>query len=153
MNQKELAALCGVSPATVSKALRDSREVSGDVREKVLRLAKENGVVPREPHSVVPSSARTVLALIPELNRGAYGFYQQYLRKKLAEKGYSVLFYSYEFDKADLQRFLARKSWSRLFCGAVLFSYSIETDRITDSGKNEKTSAPVRSFFAGKTIE
>ncbi len=132
MTQKELAAICGVSPATVSKALRGSREVSGEVKAEILRRAEEYGVVRQEAHTAIPSSSRTVLALIPELNSGAYVSYEHVLREKLAEKGYSVLFYSYEFDKADLLKFLSRKSWCRLFCGAVLFSYSAETDRITD---------------------
>ena len=43
MNMKELAALCGVSVATVSYALRDDKRVSDAVREKVKKKAREVG--------------------------------------------------------------------------------------------------------------
>ncbi|MBR6946070.1 MAG: LacI family DNA-binding transcriptional regulator, partial [Prevotella sp.] len=38
---KDLAAELGVSMATVSRALRNSHEVSDDMKERVQRLAKE----------------------------------------------------------------------------------------------------------------
>ena len=45
MTLKELAALAGVSAATASKALRGLPGVSGQMRQKIILLAQENGYV------------------------------------------------------------------------------------------------------------
>ena len=42
MNQKKLAELAGVSPATVSKAFRYSDRVGTKTRERIFALAKEH---------------------------------------------------------------------------------------------------------------
>ena len=40
MNQKRLAELAGVSPATVSKAFRYSDRISPETRERIFAIAK-----------------------------------------------------------------------------------------------------------------
>ena len=51
---KDISVRCGVSVATVSKALNGHKDVSAATREKLLKAAKETGcIVTSEEHSVV----------------------------------------------------------------------------------------------------
>ena len=49
VNIKKLAQLLNLSIATVSKALRDSYDISQETKDKVLSLAKELNYVITEP--------------------------------------------------------------------------------------------------------
>ena len=51
---KDISVRCGVSVATVSKALNGHKDVSAATREKLLKAAKETGaIVTSEEHSVI----------------------------------------------------------------------------------------------------
>lgn len=61
MNQKELAALAGVSPATVSLVLNNKKGVGEEKRRRILALLKENGYAVSQEES--PSSTDSILLI------------------------------------------------------------------------------------------
>lgn len=69
MTFRKLAKLASVSPATVSKVMSGSSEISAETAERVLRIAQENGmdVTRRKTLRVDPEQVR-VLVLVPELS-------------------------------------------------------------------------------------
>lgn len=68
VNIKKLAQLLGISIATVSKALRDSYDISKETKEKVVTLARELNYQPN-PHasSLRRHSSKTIAVIIPEI--------------------------------------------------------------------------------------
>ena len=44
---KDIAKLCGVSVATVSKALNDKADISEDTKQHIKQVAKQMGYVPQ----------------------------------------------------------------------------------------------------------
>ena len=47
VSMKDIARRCGVSVATVSKALNDQQDISGETRERIRRVADEAGAALR----------------------------------------------------------------------------------------------------------
>lgn len=68
MTFRKLAELAGVSPATVSKALSGSSEISTETADRIFRIAAENGmdIVKRKTLHINPDTVR-VAVLVPEL--------------------------------------------------------------------------------------
>lgn len=46
VSMKDIAAVCGVSVATVSKALNDHKDIGGETKENIKKIAKEMGYFP-----------------------------------------------------------------------------------------------------------
>jgi LacI family transcriptional regulator len=70
---KELAGKVGVSVSTISKALRNSHEISEDTRKKVLKIAGELGYQanPYAGH-LRNHKSRTIAIIVPELNNNFF---------------------------------------------------------------------------------
>lgn len=101
MTQKELAALCGCTQATVSKALRGVNTISADVREKILQTAAEHGMLHsrrKEP------TGNIVLVLTPEYRSEFFGNLLSCLSSSLWEHGLNILSTTYEYDESNLGR-------------------------------------------------
>ena len=85
MTLTKLAELAGVSVATVSKAFSGSREISGERREQIFKLAKENDCFDKYYKS---QRERPIIALLcPEPESEHYGRQLGILEKKLDELG------------------------------------------------------------------
>lgn len=65
---KSMAAILGVTPATVSKALRDSNDISEEMRNRVKRLAAEVGYRPNiMARSLTGGKSRMFGVIVPDL--------------------------------------------------------------------------------------
>ncbi|WP_315823124.1 LacI family DNA-binding transcriptional regulator [Paraflavitalea speifideaquila] len=68
VNIKKLAQLLNLSIATVSKALRDSYDISKETKEKVIALANELNYVPNPyASSLRKHKSKTIAVIIPEI--------------------------------------------------------------------------------------
>lgn len=94
VNIKKLASLLNLSIATVSKALRDSYDISKETKEKVVALANELNYQPN-PHasSLRKHKSRTIAVIIPEIANNYFTLAINGIESIAQEKGYHVLIY------------------------------------------------------------
>ena len=85
MNQKKLAQLAGVSPATVSKAFRYSDRVSPETRERIFSLAKEHNCFEKFSKGKYPK--KLIVVFSPEISSDFYNSLVTNLEKKILANG------------------------------------------------------------------
>jgi LacI family transcriptional regulator len=94
MNLKQLAKELNLSFSTVSKALRDSHEISDSTKNKVLAKAKElNYQVNPLASSFRKQKSKTIAVVIPEVVNDFFGPVINGIESIAQEKGYHVLIY------------------------------------------------------------
>lgn len=104
---KELARQLGLSVATVSKALRDSHEISQATKQRVQELATQLDYVP-DPYasSLRSRKSKTLAVVVPEIADSFFSQAINGIESVAIEKGYHVLIYltheRYESEKAIL---------------------------------------------------
>ena len=89
---KDLATRLGVSIATVSRALRNSHEVSDELRERVQKLAKELNYRPNPFAQSLRSEAPKVIGVVvPNLVAHYYSAVLDGIEDYASQEGYSVI--------------------------------------------------------------
>lgn len=105
VNIRKLASLLNISISTVSKALRDSHDISKETKERVVALANELNYQPN-PHasSLRRHKSKTIALIIPEIDNNYFSLAINGIESIAQEKGYHVLIYvtqeSYEKEVA-----------------------------------------------------
>lgn len=70
---KDIAERAGVSVATVSRVLNDSKPVSNELKEKVLKVVKETGYKPNAlARSLIKQRTGTIGVIIPEMDNETF---------------------------------------------------------------------------------
>ncbi|WP_276482788.1 LacI family DNA-binding transcriptional regulator [Paraflavitalea pollutisoli] len=128
VNIKKLAQLLNLSIATVSKALRDSYDISKETKEKVVALANELNYQPN-PHasSLRKHKSKTIAVIIPEIANNYFTLAINGIESIAQEKGYHVLIY---LTHEDYNRELAfaRELLNGRVDGALISVSSTTTD-------------------------
>jgi LacI family transcriptional regulator len=94
MNIKHLAKALDLSISTVSKALRDSHEISSPTKNRVLAKAREmNYEVNPFASSLRKQKSKTIAVVIPEVVNDFFGPVINGIESVAQEKGYHVLIY------------------------------------------------------------
>jgi len=100
MNLKQLAKELNLSISSVSKALRDSHEISAETKEAVLAKAKElNYQVNPFASSLRKQKSKTIAVVIPEIANNFFALAINGIEYIAQEKGYHVLIYLTHEDK------------------------------------------------------
>jgi LacI family repressor for deo operon, udp, cdd, tsx, nupC, and nupG len=122
---EDVAQRVGVSPATVSRALRGLPRVSEETRARVLAAARELGYV------ISPSASRlasgrthTVGVVVPYVNRWFFGQVIVGVEQVLRAAGYDLLLYNLS-DEAGHLRFFADMPLRRRVDGVLVLSLPI----------------------------
>jgi LacI family transcriptional regulator len=94
VNIKTLAQILDLSIATVSKALRDSYDISKETKQKVIALANELNYQPN-PHAsfLRKHSSKTIAVIIPEIANNYFTLAINGIESIVHEKGYHVMIY------------------------------------------------------------
>ncbi|ETK10576.1 LacI family transcription regulator [Tannerella sp. oral taxon BU063 isolate Cell 6/7/9] len=126
INLKTLAAQLHLSTATVSKALRDSHEISDETKQRVRALAAALNYIPNPyASSLRKKSSKTIAVVIPEVADSFFAEAINGIEAVAQSKGYHVLIYltheSFEKEKAILMDFQSGR------VDGVLLSVSAET--------------------------
>lgn len=127
INIKNLAAELNLSISTVSKALRDSYEISAETKKRVVELAEKLSYVPNHHASSLRSKKSKLIAVV--ISEVADSFFAQAINGIEAvaqENGYNVLIYLTHESLLKEQTIL-----KDLQCGwvdGVLMSVSAETE-------------------------
>ncbi len=105
MNLKQLAKDLNLSISSVSKALRDSHEISEATKKKVLAKARElNYQVNPFASSLRKQKSKTIAVVIPEIANNFFGLAINGIEAIAQEKGYHVLIY---LTHEDMQKEIA----------------------------------------------
>jgi LacI family transcriptional regulator len=145
INIKTLARQLNLSIATVSKALRDSHEISVVTKERVLALAHELNYTPNPyASSLRRKKSNTIAVVVPEV---ADSFFSQALKgiESIAQnKGYHVLVYltyeSFRKEKSILNDFKSGR------VDGVLMSLSSETSNYLHLTSLSNRNTPIVFF-------
>jgi len=94
VNLKKLAKELNLAVSTVSRALRDSHEISPKTKERVRALAEKLGFQPN-PHasSLRQNKSKTIAVVIPEIENNFFSQVINGIESVAPEKGYHVLIY------------------------------------------------------------
>lgn len=92
LNLGDVAARCGVSPSTVSRALSRPDLVNEQTRDRVLSAAQELGyVVNGSARALARRSTGTIGAIVPRFGTSSFSATVQSLESALAEAGFTLL--------------------------------------------------------------
>jgi LacI family transcriptional regulator len=94
VNLKKLAKELNLAVSTVSRALRDSHEISPQTKERVRELAEKLGFQPN-PHasSLRQNKSKTIAVIIPEIENNFFSQVINGIESVSPGKGYHVLIY------------------------------------------------------------
>ena len=94
VNLKKLAKELNLAVSTVSRALRDSHEISPQTKERVRALAVKLGFQPN-PHasSLRQNKSKTIAVVIPEIENNFFAQIINGIESVTPDKGYHVLIY------------------------------------------------------------
>ncbi len=127
---KDIALALGLSTSTVSRALRDSHEISPETKEKVLSYAKENNYKPNPiALSLKEKRSSSIGVLVSEIANSFFSQAINGIESVAQEKGYNVIIAQSKeyFDReVSSMQFLASRS-----VDGILFSVSAETSDFT----------------------
>lgn len=123
---KDLAKQLNLSVATISKALKDSHEISPETKQKVLELAKKLNYTPNAyASSLRKRSSKTIAVVLPEVADSFFSIAINGIESVAHDKGYHVLIYltheSFEREEAILKEFQSGR------VDGILISVSGET--------------------------
>ena len=94
VNLKKLAQVLGLAVSTVSRALRDSYEISPETKERVLAMAKQLNYQPNPyASSLRKHKSKTIAVVIPEVANSFFSLAIDGIESIAREKGYHVLIY------------------------------------------------------------
>ncbi|TCM38921.1 LacI family DNA-binding transcriptional regulator [Kribbella sp. VKM Ac-2568] len=126
----DVAALAGVSPATVSRSLRGQSKVAPETRQRVLDAARELSYVASPQASGLASGrTRAVAVVVPFITRWFFSTVVAGVTDVLRESGYDVILYHLG-SAADRDRFFERMPLARRVDGILTLSMPL-TDEHT----------------------
>ncbi len=104
MTVRELAKLAKVSPSTVSKAFSGAKDVGAATREKIFRIAKENGCFTKFSKDKFPKKVYGIIC--PEMHGENYVNYVTELQKIITENGGISVISSDEFESSTQEELI-----------------------------------------------
>jgi LacI family transcriptional regulator len=112
---KEIARKLGVSKSTVSRALRDSSEISEETKRRVIELAKELNYSPNPiALSLLKNRTNTLGVIVPEIANPFFSTAISGVEDIAYNKGYHVMIYqshdSFEREVIDTRHIAARRA-------------------------------------------
>ncbi len=126
INIKELAKLVNLSISTVSKALRDSHEISEHTKNTVLEAAEKFGYSPNPyASSLRKKKSKTIAVILPEVADNFFSLAINGIQSVAESKNYHVLIYL-SHEKLEIEKNIVSHCCSGRVDG-VLISISDET--------------------------
>lgn len=142
---KDLAKELNLSVSTVSRALRDSHEISPDTKEKVLTLAKKLNYQPNPyARSLRKQKSKTIAVVIPEIANNFFSLAINGIESIAQENDYHVLIYLTHEDYEKELSIINHLSSGRV--DGVLVSISSATNDIRHLEELHRKDIPVVFF-------
>lgn len=142
---KHIAAILGISPATVSRAFRDTHDVKIETRNRVLALAEELNFKPNPNASALASgSTKTIGVIIPSVQNYYFSTVISGIQEEAFNQGYNVVLYISNDSASEEKRLL--NNISLVSIGGLLVALSSETDNPEHFEKLVKREFPIVFF-------
>lgn len=119
MTNRKIAQLAGVSPATVSKVFSGSKEISAETAERVLRIARDNGISERRRFKR-ERGVISVAVLLPEIISVSYSHIATDIVEIFSSLGVCASVYVIGFEEKSAFDIINTLSENGLCDGAVL---------------------------------
>ena len=140
-----LANELNLSIGTVSKALKDSYEISGETKERVLALAKKLNYTPNPyASSLRRRKSNTIAVVVPEVADSFFSLAIKGIEEVAQVKGYHVLIYL-TYESAEKENKILEECKNGRVDG-VLLSVSSETCSAASIGELRAAEVPVVFF-------
>lgn len=118
MNIKEIASLCGVSVATVSRCINQPDKVAAPTREKIMRIIEKKDYVPNpSARSLSTGTTRTIGCVVPNLGNIYFTELVHGCQEILNKLGYHLLIYKTEGETDFWGKFNQRAVDGLIFSG------------------------------------
>lgn len=142
---KTLAKILNLSVASVSKALRDSYDISKKTKERVIALANELNYQPN-PHasSLRRLKSKTIAVIIPEIANNYFALAINGIESVAQEKGYHVLIYLSHEDALKEALFIKHLHNGRV--DGLLISLALTTTNYSHIEELQKKGLPIIFF-------
>lgn len=89
---KDIARVAKVTPQTVSRAFRNTSDISAETRERILKIASEMGYVRNvSARSLRNGSTNLIAVIYDNIINNYFSIITHYLQRSFKEKGYSIL--------------------------------------------------------------
>jgi len=145
VNIKVLADQLQLSVSTISKALRDSYEISDETKKKVMELATRLNYVPNPyASSLRRKKSKTIAVVLPEVADNFFSLAINGIQSVAESKGYHVLIYLSHEKFANEKAILDDCASGRV--DGVLISISSETSSADHINKLQANNIPVVFF-------
>jgi len=145
VNLKQLAKELNLSVSTVSRALRDSWEISTPTKQRVFDLAKKMNFQPNPyASSLRKHRSRTIAVVIPEVANNFFALAIKGIETIAREKGYHVLIYLTNEDGSEEMSVAANLQSGRV--DGVILSLSGETGDIRHLMELQQRNIPLVFF-------
>ncbi|MDR1440417.1 MAG: LacI family transcriptional regulator, partial [Clostridiales bacterium] len=151
MNIHDIADLCGVSVATISRVINNSASVNGQTREKVFRVMREAGYV---PNAFASGYGRNAMRIVGILCRDVMSLYYakavSLLAENLRRRGFHTLLCSTGNDLESKKKYLASMLDSRVDA-VILVGSAYRENRDSSHIRAAASQTPV--FFINAYIQ
>lgn len=145
VNIKVLADQLQLSVSTISKALRDSYEISDETKKKVMELATRLNYIPNPyASSLRRKKSKTIAVVLPEVADNFFSLAINGIQSIAESKGYHVLIYLSHEKFANEKNILEDCQSGRV--DGVLISISSETKSAEHINKLQSNNIPVVFF-------
>src|SRR5689334_6226992 len=145
VNIKVLAEQLQLSVSTISKALRDSYEISDETKKKVMELASQLNYVPNPyASSLRKKKSKTIAVVLPEVADNFFSLAINGIQTIAETKGYHVLIYLSHEKFANEKTILEDCQSGRV--DGVLISISSETNTADHINRLQAHNIPVVFF-------
>src|SRR4029078_1727603 len=98
LGMREIASRVGVSPITVSRALKDPGKVSPKTRQKILEVIEQAGFIPNRLASSMRGTGRMIGTMVPPLINSGIAEQVQGMSDETHESGYQLLLMQGDFN-------------------------------------------------------
>ncbi len=117
---RDIAAVCGVNPSTVSRALRDDPRVKSETREKIIAMAREHGYNPNiVARNLAAGKTNTVWFFLGSLENEIERKPALQISSMIQEAGYDLMLVLHR-GQPDLFLRLFRKLTQKVTDGAII---------------------------------
>ena len=123
---KEIAALAGLSVATVSKSLNNSSEIKFDTKEKVLKIAKDLNYDFESRNIERITRTRIIGIICPEIVSNYYARLVDSLRNSITQNGYLFVLWISDF-KTDNEKLFSSICLEQNLCGLITITACDDT--------------------------